>query len=63
MQRIPPFRAGGGYRLCFRVGVGVVDPFRDSLTSTDAVQVIAVGNVGVLILLPAACTVQRPSAK
>ena len=63
MQRIPLFRAGGGYRLCFRVGMGMVDLFRNGLTGTEAIQIVAVGNVGALILLPAACTVQRPSAK
>ena len=63
MQRIPLFRAGGGYRLCFRVGVGVVDPFRDSLTGTDAVQVIGVANAALAGLVAAGCAAQRPSAK
>lgn len=54
---------GRGNGLGGRIAMSMVDLFRDGLTSTDAVQVIAVGNVGVLILLPTACTVQRPSAK
>ena len=53
----------GGFYDRFGIAVGMVDLFRDGLSSTDAVQVIAVGNVGALILLPAACAIQRPSAK
>lgn len=62
MQRIAVCRTGRRYRSGLRVGMGMVDLLRDGLSSTDAVQVIAVGNVGALILLPAACAGKRPSA-
>ena len=63
MQRIAVCRAGGGYRLCFRVDVGVVDLLCNGFSGPKAIQIVAVGNVGALILLPAACAIQRPSAK
>ena len=62
MQRIPLF-CTSRFHDGFGITVGMVNLLRDGLTGTDAVQVIAVGNVGALILLPAACAIQLPSAK
>ena len=63
MQRIAVCRTGRRYRSGLRVGMGMVDLLRNGFSRPEAIQIVAVGNVGALILLPAACAIQRPSAK
>ena len=63
MQRIAVCRTGRRYRSGLRVGMGMVDLLCNGFSGPDAIQIVAVGNVGALILLPAACAIQRPSAK
>lgn len=63
MQRIAVCRTGRRYRSGLRVGMGMVDLFRNGLTGTDAVQVIGVANAALAGLVAAGCTAQRPSAK
>ena len=52
----------GGFYDRFGIAVGMVDLLRNGFSRPEAVQIVAVGNVGVLILLPAACTDKSSSA-